>query len=90
MQEKLFNLHVEEDKLKEEFKALQNSPPSQSSSHPGTPVAVSAGATPPGSANGDASMEDPYGPLPSDDEGAGVTPPAPHATNHCDGEQSNW
>ena len=27
MQEKLLNMHVEEDKLKEEFKVLQNSPP---------------------------------------------------------------
>ena len=64
-QEKLLNMHVEEDKLEEEFKALQNSPPPQSSSHPGTPVAVavSAGATPPGSVNGDESMKDPYGPL---------------------------
>ena len=32
MQEKLLGMHVEEDKLKEEFKVLQNSPPSQSSS----------------------------------------------------------
>ena len=45
---------------------------SQSSSHPGTPAAVSVGATPPGSGNGDASVEDPYGPLPSDDGGVGV------------------
>ena len=29
MQEKLLNMHVEEDKLKEEYKVLQNSPPSQ-------------------------------------------------------------
>ena len=59
MQEQLLKLHIEEDKLKEEFKALQNSPPSQSSSHLGTPVAASAGATPPGCVSGDASMEDP-------------------------------
>ena len=72
MQEKLLNLQIEEDKPKEEFKALKSSPPSQSSSHPGTPVAVSVGATPPGSVNGDASMEDPHGPLPSDDDGVGV------------------
>ena len=68
MQEKLLNMYVEEDKLKEEFKVLQNSPPSQSSSRPGSPVAVSAGATPPASENGDAPMEDSFGPLPSDDE----------------------
>ena len=72
MQEKLLNMHVEEDKLKEEFKVLQNSPPSQSSSRPGSPVAVSAGATPPASENGDAPMGDPFGPLPSDDDGVGV------------------
>ena len=71
-QEKLLNLHLEEDKLKEESKALQSSPPSQGSSHPGTPVAACAGAAPLGSVNGDASMEDPYGPLPSDDDGVGV------------------
>ena len=73
MQEKLLSMHVEEDKLKEEFKVLQNSPPSQCSSHPGSPVAVSAGATPPASDNGDAPMEDPFGPLPSDDDGVGVS-----------------
>ena len=72
MQEKLLNMHVEEDKPKEEFKVLQNSPPSQSSSRPGSPVAVSAGATPPASENGDAPMEDSFGPLPSDDDGVGV------------------
>ena len=59
MQEKLLNMHVEEDKLKEEFKVIQNSPPSRCSSRPGSPVAVSAGATPPVSENGDAPMEDP-------------------------------
>ena len=72
MQEKLLSMHVEEDKLKEEFKVLQNSPPSQSSSRRGSPVAVSAGATPPASENGDAPMGDPLGPLPSDDDGVGV------------------
>ena len=45
-------MHVEEDKLKEVFKVLQNSP------------------TPPASDNGDAPMEDPFGPLPSDDDGS--------------------
>ena len=64
MQEKLLNMHVEEDKLKEGYKVLQNSPPSQSSSRPGTPVAVSAGASPPASEDGDAPMEDSFGPLP--------------------------
>ena len=34
MQEKLLNTQIEEDKLKEEFKALKDAPPSQSSSHP--------------------------------------------------------
>ena len=53
MQEKLLNMQIEEDKLEEEVKAIKDAPPSQSSSHPGTPVAVSVGATPP-----DASMED--------------------------------
>ena len=72
MQEKLFNMHVEEDKLKEEYKVLQNSPPSQSSSRPGSPVVASAGATPPASEDGDAPMEDSFGPLPSDDDGVGV------------------
>ena len=72
MQEKLLNMHVEEDKLKEEYKVLQNSPPSQSSSRPGSPVVASAGATPPASEDGDALMEDSFGPLPSDDDGVGV------------------
>ena len=35
-------------------------------------MAVSIGATPPGSVNGDASMEDPHGPLTSDDDGGRV------------------
>ena len=49
MQEKLLNMQIEEDKLKEEFKALKKAPPSQSSSHPGTSVAVSFRTMPPGS-----------------------------------------
>ena len=72
MQEKLLNMQIEEDKLKEEYKVLQNTPPSQSSSRPGSPKIASAGTTPLGSEDGDAPMDDSFGPLPSDDDGEGV------------------
>ena len=98
MQEKLLNMSVEEDKLKEEFKSLKNAPSSQCSSQP---VSI-AGTAPHVSECEDADMEDPFGPLASDDEGAGTginfhenedasrrarvdAPPAPPPTSSCAG-----
>ena len=69
MQEKLLNMEVEEDKLKEEFKILNNATPSQCSSRPGS----IAGTTPRVSECGDEIMEDLFGPLPSDDEAVGAS-----------------
>ena len=72
MQEKLLNMQIEEDKLKRGVQGSQERASLAellSSWHSGG--CLRWYHTPPGSANGDATMEDLYGPLPSVDDGVG-------------------